>query len=67
MNKAQQNYTTGKQELLSMVKTLKESCNILLGQKVIIHTNHMNIVYGNLTNDRIVQWRLLLEEFGPEY
>jgi len=24
-------------------------------------------VYGNLTNDRIVRWRLLLEEFGPEY
>jgi len=27
----------------------------------------MNIVYGNLTNDCIVRWRLLLEEFGPEY
>jgi len=67
MNKAQQNYKTGEQELLSIVETLKEFRNILLGQKVIIHTDHMNIVYGNLTNDRIVRWRLLLEEFGPEY
>ena len=67
MNKAQQRYTTGEQELLSIVETLKEFRNILLGQKVIIHTDHMNIVYGNLSNDRIVRWRLLLEEFGPEY
>jgi len=67
MNKAQQNYTTGKQELLSIVETLKEFRNILLGQKAIIHTNHMNIVCGNLTNDRIVRWRLLPEEFGPEH
>ena len=27
----------------------------------------MNIIYGNLSNDRIARWRLLLEEFGPEY
>ena len=32
-----------------------------------VHTDHKNIVYGNLSNDRIVQWRLLLEEFGPRY
>jgi len=67
MNKAQRNYTTGEQELLSIVETLKEFRNILLGQKVIVHTDHKNIVYGNLSNDRIARWRLLLEEFGPEY
>jgi len=66
MNKAQQNCTTGEQELLSIVETLKEFRNILLGQKVIIHTDHKNIVHGNLSNDRIVRWRLRLEEFGPE-
>jgi hypothetical protein len=67
LNSAQKNYTTGEQELLSIVETFKEFRNILLGQKIIVHTDHMNIVYGNLSNDRIVQWRLLLEEFGPEY
>jgi hypothetical protein len=67
MNKAQQNYTTGEQELLSIVETLKEFRNILLGQKLIIHTDHMNILYGKLSNDRITRWRLLLEEYGPEY
>jgi hypothetical protein len=67
MNAAQKRYTTGEQELLSIVETLKEFRNILLGQKLVVHTDHMNIVYGNLTNDRIARWRLLLEEFGPEY
>jgi hypothetical protein len=32
-----------------------------------VHTNHKNIRYGNLTNDWITRWRLLIEEFGPEY
>ena len=67
MNKAQRNYTVGEQELLSIVETLKEFKNILLGQKLIVHTDHMNIIYGKLSNDRITRWRLLLEEYGPEY
>ena len=53
MDKAQRRYTTGEQELLSIVETLKEFKNILLGQKLIVHTDHMNILYGKLSNDRI--------------
>ena len=67
LNGAQKRYTTGEQELLSIVETLKEFRSILLGQKLVVHTDHKNIIYGNLTNDRIARWRLLLEEFGPEY
>lgn len=67
LNSAQRNYTTGEQELLSIVETLKEFRNILLGQELIVHTDHKNIIYGNLSNSRIARWRLLLEEFGPEY
>jgi RNase H-like domain found in reverse transcriptase len=64
LNRAQKRYTTGEQELLLIVETLKEFGNILLGQKVIVHTNHKNIRYGNLTNDRITRWRLLIEELA---
>ncbi len=63
----QKRYTTGEQELLSIVETVKELRNILLGQQLIIHTDHKNILYGNMTNDRIARWRLALEEYGPEY
>ena len=66
LNSAQKRYTTGEQELLSIVETLKEFRNILLGQRIVVHTDHKNIIYGNLTNDRIARWRLLLEEYGPE-
>ena len=56
LNDTQKRYTTGEQELLSIVETLKEFKNILLGQKVIIHTDHKNILYGSLSNDRIIRW-----------
>ena len=67
LNSAQKNYTTGEQELLSIVETLKEFRNILLGQKVVVHTDHMNILRSSLANSRIVRWRLLLEEYGATF
>ena len=67
MNEAQRGYTTGEQEIGSIVETLKEFKSILLGQKIIVHTDHKNILYSNLSNDRITRWRLLLEEYGPEF
>ena len=67
LNDAQTRYSTGEQELLGIVETLKEFRHILLGHDIVVHTDHKNIIYGNLTNDRLVRWRLLLEEFGPTY
>jgi putative transposase len=67
LNSAQKKYTTGEQELLSIVETLKEFRNILFGQRIVIHTDHRNILYNKLSSDRIIRWRLLLEEYGPEY
>jgi hypothetical protein len=66
LNSAQTRYTTGEQELLSIVETLKEFRDILLGQQVIVHTDHLNILYGKLSNDCITRW-ILLEEYGPKY
>jgi hypothetical protein len=67
LDSAQTRYTTGEQELLSIVETLKEFRDILLGQQAIVHTDHLNILYGKLSNDRITRWRLLLKKYGPKY
>ena len=58
-------YTTTEQELLSIVETLKEFCNILLGRKVIVHTDHQNLMCKNFNTERVMRWRLILEEYGP--
>jgi hypothetical protein len=61
LNSAQTRYTTGEQALISIVETLKEFRDILVGQQVIVQTDNSNIVYGKLSNDRITRWRLILE------
>jgi len=67
MNSAQRRYPTGEQELLSIVETLKEFKNILLGQDIIIHTDHKNLLYEKSASDRIIRWRLLVEEYAPTF
>ena len=66
LNPAQTRYTTGEQELLSLVETFKAFRNILLGHKIVAYTDHLNLTYTTFTAERVLRWRLLLEEYGPE-
>jgi hypothetical protein len=52
LNQAQLNYTTIEQELLSIVESLQEYWDILLGHNLVIFTDHKNISF-------------MIEEFGP--
>ena len=66
LNPAQTRYTTTERELLAIVETLKEFRNILLGQHIKVYTDHKNLTYKNFNCERVMRWRLVLEEFGPE-
>ena len=62
---AQRQYTTTEHELLSIIKTLKEFKNILLGQQIVVYTDHKNLTYKNFNTEHVMRWRLLIKEFGP--
>jgi len=66
LNPAQTRYTTTERELLSIVETLKEYRNILLGHEIEVFTDHQNLVYKTFNTERVMRWRLLIEEFGPK-
>eukprot|EP00957_Ditylum_brightwellii_P117250 8942108-Ditylum_brightwellii.AAC.2 len=54
--------------MLSIVETLKEFKNILLGHKIVVFIDHKNLTQKALgyTSKRAMRWKLLVEEFGPE-
>ena len=66
LNPAQTRYTTTERELLSIVETLKEFRNILFGQNIVVFTDHKNLTCKNFNTERVMRWRLILEEFGPD-
>ena len=66
LNPAQTRYTTTERELLFIVETLKEFKNILLGQQIEVFTDHQNLTYKHFNTERVMRWRLILEEFNPK-
>jgi hypothetical protein len=64
----QQCYPVTEQELLAIAETLKYFRHMLLGHKIIVKTDHKNLVHPNSTHtsDRVLRQRLLIEEYGAD-
>ncbi|MGH7954682.1 MAG: RNase H-like domain-containing protein, partial [Gloeomargaritales cyanobacterium] len=62
----QRRYTTIEKELLSIVETLKEYKSILFGMDLNVFTDHKNLIHHTFTSNRVLRWRLLIEDFRPK-
>ena len=38
----------------------------MLGQQVRVYNDHKNLTYKQFNTDRVMRWRLIIEEFSPE-
>ena len=69
MNDAELNYATTKKELLAILFMFDKFRLYLIGNKVIVHTDHLTIKYLMTKKDaklRLIRWVLLLQEFNLE-
>ena len=69
MNDSQLNYATAEKELLAIVFSFDKFRPYLIGNKVVVHTDHSSIKYLMTKNDakpRLIRWVLLLQEFDLE-
>ena len=69
LNDAQLNYAITEKEMLAIVFAFDKFRPYLIGNKVIVHTDHSTIKYLMTKKDaklRLVRWVLLLQEFDLE-
>ena len=52
-NNAHTRYTPMEKDLLSIIETLKEIKNILLGHQIKVYTNHKNLTYKIVRPNRL--------------
>ena len=69
LDDAQINYTTTEKELLAIFYTFDKFRSYLVGQKVIVYSDHVVLKYLLSKKDakpRLIRWILMLQEFDWE-
>ena len=66
LNSAQRNYTVSEHELLGIVEGLKAFDGMIRGMDLTVHTDHLNLLYQKLPSQRMMRWRLMMEEYHPK-
>jgi hypothetical protein len=64
---AQKKYTTLEKELLGSFMTCKEYATLLLGDQIIIHTNHKNLTYTPSVNQHVLHQLNYVKRFGLKH
>ena len=67
LTRAKLNYTVTEKEFLVVVYSFNKFCNYITGYGFFLHTDHYDIISlmnKPITNCRVTQWILLLQEFN---
>ena len=65
LNSAQLNYTISKKELLGINEGFKVFEGMIRGQELTVQTDHLNLLYQSMPSQRMIRWRIMLEEWHP--
>ena len=38
-----------------------------MGMRIVVHTDHLNLLHKKLASGRFIRWRMIVEEFGPKF